>query len=45
MVSDAGLKKLTGLKKLKTLQISQTPATDAGVEELKATIPGLKVVR
>jgi hypothetical protein len=45
MVTDVGISKLAGLKKLKTLQVSQTAVTDAATDELKAAIPGLAIVR
>ena len=42
---DAGIGKLAGLKKLKTLEVSQTPVTDPATDEWKAAIPGLAIVR
>ena len=44
-MTDAGLKELTGLKKLKWLSIVGTQVTDAGIAEIKEAIPELTVHR
>ena len=41
-VTDAGLAHLNGLKTLRTLLLS-TQVTDAGIERLRRTLPGVKV--
>jgi hypothetical protein len=42
-MTDAGLKELKGLKKLKYLSLARAQVTDAGINELKAALPGLNV--
>jgi RNA polymerase sigma factor (sigma-70 family) len=42
-VTDAGLRHLTGLKKLAGLRLHGTKVTDAGVAELKKSLPRLRV--
>jgi hypothetical protein len=44
-VSDAGLEHLKGLPSLTELDLRETQVSDAGVEALKAAIPGLRVYR
>jgi hypothetical protein len=44
-VSDAGLKLLAGLKKLKHLEVTHCErVTPAGIDELRKALPGLEVV-
>ncbi len=42
-VSDAGMPKLLGLKKLKDLKVTRTSVTEAGAKQLTDAIPGLEV--
>ena len=44
MVSDEGLKHLTGLSNLKRVYVWQSKVTDAGMKSLEKQIPGLKVI-
>lgn len=43
-VSDVGLKALYGLKNLRTLDLSNTKVTAAGVAALKKALPACKVI-
>jgi len=42
-ISDAGLAKLEGLKKLRTLELRKTNATKAGVDKLQKALPDAKI--
>ncbi|MCS6850257.1 MAG: hypothetical protein NZ700_03690 [Gemmataceae bacterium] len=44
-LTDAGLKELAGLKGLQSLDLSETPVTDAGVAELQKALPGCQIYR
>ena len=44
-MTDAGLKHLEGLKKLRRVYLWQAAVTDAGVAALKAAIPEVQIVR
>jgi hypothetical protein len=44
-VTDAGLKRLEGLKHLRTLVVERTLVTDGGVAQLQAVLPNLRVLR
>jgi hypothetical protein len=44
-VTDKGLQDLKQLKKLRTLDVTKTKVTEAGINELKAAQPDLKVLR
>ncbi len=43
-ISDQGLRTLTGLTHLKQVWLKDTQATPAGIDKLKAAIPGLQVL-
>ena len=43
-VSDEGLRQLKGLKRLEVLEISNNATTDAGVDELRESLPDLQVL-
>jgi hypothetical protein len=42
-LTDAGLVHIKELKKLEYLSISWTKATQAGIDDLKKSLPGLRV--
>ena len=44
-VTDAGLKRLEGLKHLRTLAIERTLMTNVGVDQLRTVLPNLRVIR
>jgi hypothetical protein len=44
-VSDAGLKHLKGLSRLRYLNLNGTLVTEEGIADLRRAIPGLTVVR
>jgi hypothetical protein len=43
-VTDAGLKDLTALKELRSLNLFETKVTDAGVKELQKALPKCKII-
>ena len=43
--TDAGLKELIGLKKLKRLNLEDTQVTDAGAAELGKALPACSIIR
>ena len=44
-VTDAGLKELTALKELQTLDLTGTQVTDSGVAALQKALPDCKIIR
>jgi hypothetical protein len=44
-VTDASLKRLEGLRHLRTLAVERTLVTDGGVTQLRAVLPNLRVLR
>jgi internalin A len=45
MVTDAGLKELSGLKSLQSVVLFGTKVTDAGVAELQKALPACRISR
>jgi hypothetical protein len=45
MVTDAGLGHLSGLTRLKYLNLEGTGVTDAGVQDLRKALPTARIVR
>ena len=44
-ITDAGLKELTGLKRLLTLMVMRTQVTDQGLNEFSEVLPNAYLVR
>lgn len=44
-VTDAGIKKLSGLSQLKTLIVNDTAVTQGALQQLQSTLPNLRIVR
>jgi hypothetical protein len=44
-VTDAGLKELAGLKSLQALDLTFTKVTDAGLKELRQSLPHCRIDR